>query len=212
MFCYCHLDYNTVHVPPWWRWSRLTSFYRHWCKVTDLQINYESLDFMTARLGLMDQLVGTIECSCGLTHLVPVSLFFPGIREIEHRVHGLCFGVNRWLKLSVWWLLLFSKSNHVCFRMEMGQRVENPGLNPGITNKGRCIKPWLFCLCRSVERDRNTQNTSQQYHLCIINSQWNNWVWMFSFALHLGKTKENGGQGGEQDHWKEDVLIYFFNI
>lgn len=31
------------------------------------------------------------------------------------------------------------KSNHVSSRMEMGQEFWNPGLNPGITNKGTFI-------------------------------------------------------------------------
>lgn len=104
------------------------------------------------------------------------------------------------------------KSNHVCFRMEMGQGVENPGLNPGITNKALCINPWLYCLCRNVEKDRNTQNTSHQYYLCIIYSQWNNWICVLSFPLQLGQTKENGVVGRWTGPLKRRCINWFIFI
>lgn len=46
------------------------------------------------------------------------------------------------------------KSNRVRYRMEMGQEVQNPGLNPGITNKGMLNKSTTTV---SVETWRNTK-------------------------------------------------------
>lgn len=131
------------------------------------QIKNESVNFITAGLSQMGQVAFDCVHACvfvngfmysGLftitshhtlwklnTEVIPCHLF------LLLWLLLLYFGVNRWLQVSVWWLLIFFKSNHVSYRMEIGQEFQSGGLNPGITNEGTFISSWLLSLWKCGE-------------------------------------------------------------
>lgn len=100
-------------------------------------------------------------------------------------------GINRWLWLRVSWLLIFFKSNHVSYWMEIGQEFLNPGLNPGITNEGMFISSWLLSLWKCGEKLKYTEiHHSTWMSLLCSCMQWNNRVQLTLFIAPTRLTKE----------------------